>query len=443
MSVYKSYVPPEGYHDVPYSYVYPASAFVRNGVTGTSFTGTIANQALVLNGGECSFQLRRIICSACSISPLGNPATLPYGFQLRNSNNANRYNNYRPFSNGILPIVPEIGYPYASQISFDMYGLGAFGWNYQPGGVPTANSVPLGQVIFEGVRRYPFNASDKHTMQGAGYKDQVYTYLLTVPVDWYYYNDGLTAASGLSPLHRFYVPIENGDFELKSISVLGDNYTLSTTGTAGLVLQDEIVANVLTFTAVASGASGNLIHLLFDTSGGQPPNRAASITVVGNNITVLGATNGGGNNTTTVPQFVALWNATAAATALASVVGVGIGPAPGTTPVVGDFFSGGSSTPGATHPYQYTAAMVIYDSNITALMSSPVNVSAFNSSAYAIGDTNYGTPTPRGLGAIIPSSVYPNQGLLTVDIQSLLTAYEAPTGNVITLAFTGLRRRSS
>lgn len=439
--IYRQYQPPAGYYDVPYFYVYPAQAFVRQGVTGTSSTKNISNQSIVLNGAECSFTLRRIIASAISISPGNDPTLPPYGIQLRNYGNSNRYSSYRPLPNGVLPITTEEPYPYASQISFDVFGISQFGWNYQPAGVPTANSVPLGQLIFEGVRRYQGNMIDKHTIKER-YRESIYTYILKVPIDWYYYNDGATLASGISPLHRFYINIQNGDFDLKSISVLGDTYPISTTGTAGLVLQDEIVANVLTFTATVTGASGNLIHLLFDTSGGQTPNRAASISVAGNNITVLGATNGGGNNTTTVSQFVTLWNSSAPALALATVVGTGIGPAPSTTPVVGDYFSGGTASPGATHPFQYSAAIVVYDSNIVAMMSSPVNVSALNSSALAIGDANYGVPVPSGLGAVCPASVYPDQGLLTVDVQSLLTSSECPTGNVITLAFSGVRRRA-
>jgi hypothetical protein len=242
----------------------------------------------------------------------------------------NAFSDLRPFLGpfsylNILPVCPEKVYPRTGRISFDIAGLGT-NWNGYTGGLLDANSVPVAQLLFEGVRRSR-GRQDRRALQ----PDQIeesYTYVISVPVNWFYWNNNL-GANGVAATQVFTIPVTGWDFELMDILSIQPPFAGGGSTFAFFADMSEGGAGVL-FTALVAGPGGNAISINIPVTTGA---QALSITAVGNAITINRAANAGLNNpTTTNAQLVAAWGASpGAALVSTAVISNGAGGLP-TTP---------------------------------------------------------------------------------------------------------------
>ena len=228
------YRTPPGYRDTPFIYVY--DPFVLDGpypFTDSAdliyrvSTSSIQNQSVALQYGE-QFILRRVDPSFMVIGPLF-PSDLPGGLKLRDDRARDRFSAWRPLTatdwdirlqpmNCSLPICPESLYGVRSQMAFDMQGV-RLRFNSE---VPSAqpNTVPLSQLLFQGVRRYPWNAPDNRLLAD-GWEERPYIYPIDIPIDWFYWDGGL-AVNGRSQPRRFNIQITDWDFLLLDIRTPND-----------------------------------------------------------------------------------------------------------------------------------------------------------------------------------------------------------------------------
>jgi hypothetical protein len=195
----------------------------------------IINQSQPIEYGE-RFVLRRVDPSFLAIGPQ-DPSEAPGGLKLRNARNLDRFSGIRPLQttntdilglpmNSSFPICPELIYPVRGGIVFDLYGV-KLRYNAL---VPTAqaDSVPLSQLLFQGVRRFPFNAPDNRPLPD-GWEERPYIYPFTTLVDWPYWSGGLAANGQNAPRH-FTIPISDWDFELLDIRILNDSSPAAASG---------------------------------------------------------------------------------------------------------------------------------------------------------------------------------------------------------------------
>jgi len=228
------YVTPPGFRDTPFIYVFDpntlASAYTFAPDISNTYevtTAAMLNQSVGLQYGE-QFILRRINPSFCVIGPL-IPADAPGGLKLRDAKRLDRFSSARPLiptdydllglpMNSSLPICPELLYPVRGAINFDLYGA-RLRYNVSTPNVD-ANAVPLSQILFQGVRRYPYAAADNRLL-AQGWSERSYIYPVDIDVDWWYWQNGLKA-NGQSPPQRFTVPISDWDFLLEDIRIVND-----------------------------------------------------------------------------------------------------------------------------------------------------------------------------------------------------------------------------
>jgi len=203
------------------------STFTADGNNQLVSTQGFQNLSVRLLYGE-QFLLRRVNPSFLSVGPqlVSDP---PGGLKLRDALTRDRFSNPRPLTatayditgypmNCDLPIGPEMQWPTNSQILFDLYGL-KLRYNVQvPGADP--NTVPLSQLLFQGVRRFPNPAPDNRILR-QGWEHRYYVYPLVIPINWTYWKGGL-APNGQSQPVRFTVNIQNWDFELLEIRTYND-----------------------------------------------------------------------------------------------------------------------------------------------------------------------------------------------------------------------------
>lgn len=237
----RPYVTPPGFRDTPYIYVFDPNA-LRNvysfAADGDNLyeatTAQMQNLSQPIQQGE-TFLLRRVNPSFFPIGPLV-PADGPGGLKMRDAIRQDRFSAQRPLSptdyspdgtpmNFSLPIIPEAAYPPRGSINFDLYGA-RLRYNAATPNVD-ANTVPISQLLFQGVRRYPYNAPDNRPLP-AGWEERPYIYPIDILVNWPYWAGGVVA-NGESPPHRFTIPISDWDFELLDIRVLRD-YATGTPG---------------------------------------------------------------------------------------------------------------------------------------------------------------------------------------------------------------------
>jgi hypothetical protein len=225
---FAEYQTPAGYRDTPFIYVYDPNTlrnlfpFVADGNDQLVCTQPVTNQSVRLLYGE-QFILRRVNPSFLSIGPqlVSDP---PGGLKLRDALNRDRFSDPRPLTatsfditgypmNCDLPMAPEMAWPVNSQMLFSLYGI-KLRFNQQ---VPATdpNTVPLSQLLFQGVRRFLNPAPDNRPLQ-KGWEERYYVYPLPITIDWPYWQGGL-AANGQSEPKRFYVNVQNWDFELLEI----------------------------------------------------------------------------------------------------------------------------------------------------------------------------------------------------------------------------------
>jgi hypothetical protein len=355
------YTPPEGYYDLPFIWTYNASK-LTNGLA-------YPNQYVYLQGGYGDFIMRRVL----GLSRVLNPSTGQY--QIRD--NANNYIEELPVygvSADDIGIAPELRYQETGAIKFDL-------------GIIDLPSVPsTGQICFEGVRRMKGNPPGNPTYQS---RPKTFTYILTAPVN--------------PPIGSFVTVrqwINNYDFELFQIILLSSSATAGApycyVGENGGVAFSNLTSSNVTLNITSTGVG------------------ASTVTVMGSTITV-----NQGVLALTITAFLNLWNATPAATALASAVASTIGTCgantatPNTTPfyegnVTGEILApaAGSSSLGAlTSPI---SSLVVYDSNKVAISNAPVV------DIYLDGG-------PGGVyknGALVPPLWYPKDSILQVDVYS-------------------------
>jgi len=241
------YTTPPGFRDTPFIYVYDPWPLVDASWTDTGdFVSTgkaFQNLNLATLYGE-QFILRRVNPSFMTIGPVA-VTDPPGGFRMRDARNRDRFSGPRPLiatdlsflgnvMNCSLPILPEMLYPVRGQINFDLFGVG-LARNYT--GV---NAVPLSQLLFQGVRRFPYGAPDNRLL-AAGWEQRPYCYPIDINIDWLYWSGGIPA-NGQNPPVRFTIPISDWDFELLEIRTIRDGTSAVEGGTdsecAQIVLYD-------------------------------------------------------------------------------------------------------------------------------------------------------------------------------------------------------------
>jgi hypothetical protein len=197
------YQVPKGKIDIPYTYVYDATA-LTDGVTYAANTSGVTTN---LQGGltlqldsDSDFILRRI-CGASLCSGTFRPyyATRMLMFQ----------NLVRSVAN--WPVLPEVLYPANSQILFDL-GVVNRAFN-------VANAEPriyTSYLAFQGVRRYDVSKFPVYRTP-YNYRElpRNYTYVLRPGSGWTDAVNGIKSA----PI-TISVPLLEGDFELLSIGVV-------------------------------------------------------------------------------------------------------------------------------------------------------------------------------------------------------------------------------
>ena len=233
MSTFAEYQTLAGYRDTPYVYVYDPNVLTNlapvtaDGNNQLVCTQPFVSQSVRFTAGE-QFLLRRINPSFLSVGPQ-NVSDPPGGLRLRDAMNRDSMSDYRPLTatsfditgypmNCDLPVVPEMKWPSNSQILFDLNGI-KLRFNQK---VPAAdaNTVPLSQLLFQGVRRFVSPAPDNRPLP-KGWQERYYAYPLTIPINWTYWNGGLKA-NGQNQPQRFYVSVQNWDFELCEIRTYFD-----------------------------------------------------------------------------------------------------------------------------------------------------------------------------------------------------------------------------
>jgi hypothetical protein len=229
------YNPPLGYRDYPFIYVYDANQL--NGPY--PFTADAHNQMVsvaqmvglseYLNFGDL-FQLRRIVASFLSIGPqfVTDP---PGGMKFRDPIKREKTADYMPLTATALdltsfplacswPVWMSDVYGIRGEIPFDLSGV-KLRYNCLVPSVD-ANTVPISQLLFQGVRRVQSSAPDNRGLL-PGWNERMDYYSIDIPFSsWWYYQNG-TAASGVSPVRQFSIQITDGPFELLEIRTYNDS----------------------------------------------------------------------------------------------------------------------------------------------------------------------------------------------------------------------------
>lgn len=244
-----------------------------------------------------------------------------------------------------------------------------------------------------------------------GYKATAKTFTYVLPAS-------IIGVAGSAPV-RVSQTMDNYDFELYNIILALQNNASYTAGEEG--------SAQITFVAVAPGASA----ITLTTNATGAPNSPLSITVVGSAITVQLATDAAGNPLGTSVNsgnlVGALWNATPAAVALATItVQVGLLQWPGFGPV-----SLGPANEGSplTAP---VSSLWLYDSNKVQISNAPVLDVFMDGGEQAIFTIPSGSV--YGNGCVQPPLFYPKETVINIDVYSQITdPTKLPTGLLIHL----------
>ena len=232
------YKPPQGFYDRPYTYVYYPDDLPPQGSPGGT---TTLNTGVAMNVGvnEDFFVLRQIKAANVRI---GNPnagtlADYATGFRFRDALGRDMASGLRPFFGGysvtdtignvliggVWPIVPEVVYPRASSIVFDISGVKR-GYNgavasqtfLPPYYITSAGLQALSQIHFIGARRIKGTDPVLPALTEMDQREpQDYTYVVKVTVT--------TPSSGaVADVKQYFQTITGWHFELTDISIVGD-----------------------------------------------------------------------------------------------------------------------------------------------------------------------------------------------------------------------------
>jgi len=373
------YSPPEGYYDLPFTWIFDAGDLVDG--------SDALNRFVYMQGGYGDFILRRIV--GLDRVLLDSLATPPF--------QGGRYRTYDRYGSpmqsapqniirvssipGDVGIAPEEIYPELGKIAFDLYSI-------------LKISALTAQIAFKGIRRM------KGTPPKTSYRHQpkTFSYIQTV---------SLTGGVDMVPI-LMRQQIRDYDFELFDIRLLKQSG--GSAGSGG-----EAVASVSFF--ANPGTAPFTIEML---SGSGTPNLVLSVIVVpGVSITIQGATDGAGSPLSTSGDMLALFNATPDAVALAQMFtdNPAFGIADITPPVVVQ----GS----AWEPINLTdppfCKLWIRDKDRIAIASEPVL------DIYCDG----GPASAYVEGSIVPPLLYPKDQLLQIDVSSVIETFTTPVGIMI------------
>jgi hypothetical protein len=209
------------YYDLPFLYVFDADALT---------TGADYNELSVPIIGDSDFILRRV----------AGRNLVAERMRMKDPRGNYRQSNFSALARDYA-LAPEILYPQAGQISFDLQAVTKAAWTYAVGG---SNPNYYSQLVFQGVRRFYGYRTPESTYS---YYDKPYTIRQQITVDW---TGNLAAAYQVkaSP-RRFSVYVDNYDFELHRIVV-----TVQKTGAGATVPSMANAAIKLTLYAVGERA---------------------------------------------------------------------------------------------------------------------------------------------------------------------------------------------
>lgn len=338
---------------------------------------------------------------------------------------------YQPIlQSGFMPsglaVLPEKLYRTNTAIRFDLTDV-ALAVNTNG----TA-SVYADQMAWYGVKRAKDGPHDplKSTYK---YYEKEFSYPFGFQINNYGLSDGGgNPLPGLATATQYTQLITDFDFELRQILM---NTTHPGSG-GGLIYYNE-EGQVMSLVSVG-GASGTINF--YDSTG--TPNVPLSISVVGNNITVMLQTNAGGNNvnngTTTINQIINLINTTPASAAIALATFLTPGgnfglfdTSPGNN--TRSFSPGGGSV--ILSPYASPFKILLYDATWRQRSNIPLLAE------YLCRNPNTASPKSNAPNNAWPSPplLYPVNSVIRFDIFSLI-----PNGDTlpvtVNLLFKGVRR---
>lgn len=396
------YEPPAGYYDLPFMWVFDASALTDG--------SNAQNLSVPIYAGYGDFVLRRIVgmdrvlSSAPSVPGQVNP---PGQFHLRDA--IGRYLQQLPQYVGTggagsaiqnardIAMSRDILYPENTQINFDLFDVARA---LDPSGTTHFSA----QIGFHGVRRLqgasPFPASYRYRP-----KHYMYTIsgVMTSPV-------AISGTSNATKPLRVIQRVQDFDFELHEIRMF---YLTQASATfAG----DQSI----TIIATPAGSAGNGITLT--VSAAHLPNQVFSISVdtVGKVVTVVPATDGLGNITTTFAQLGQALNQNSAVQSLFTVI-------PNSSVSVIAPFTIVTAGGGGLEPSDICLSLLqLYDQNRVQVWSAPVV------------DLFVNRLSPDQNGAIVPPLVYRKDSVIEMDVYTVLNAVQVPF--VIGIDYLGVQR---
>ncbi len=213
----RPYQVPEGKQDVPFCYVFDATAIA-------DAQAQVQNNSVQLQG-DSEFVLRHIAGVNLCVNTPANGGR----FNYRNASGS--YANGNP-SSGIFmpqnwPVLPEKLYPMSNgAIFFDLYNT------LRDFNICSETPIYNSYIAFFGVKRFAYQAGQPSQKTPYKYRPCKYTYEFDLTVNWNHFSGGTIVA----PPRRFTVDMDRYDFELMRISIA--KTTVGARGTGGLLTND-------------------------------------------------------------------------------------------------------------------------------------------------------------------------------------------------------------
>ena len=207
----EQYTPPVGYYDFPYTYVAATDTVVAAGADPRA--GLDFNLQQMPLEGDSLFILRKVTRF---------PVDAGDNFMLYSPQQNQTFSaDVGGVASTVFPIVPEVIYPPAGAIFYDIKNWASSTALSFGGAGPF---VYTNQVLFQGVRRFRGDLINPYPSQ-YDYKEKPFTYRFDLTLSWTFleFLGGTYAGLSVEPARRFSIPIQDHDFELQSITVtVGD-----------------------------------------------------------------------------------------------------------------------------------------------------------------------------------------------------------------------------